>query len=165
MIVDIIKCEDKTADWKVCGILNDAKTAIENVSVNRTNKEGKVFPGFDNIKAGATVECNLWQNPAGKWYMFAPDIKAAPKGSGMTGVKAAQERKGEMIQNALDTKGKGILVASAFRDATLICIEIMRKDPESEPFDTPAIFALHDKIVKWYMHSWADAEKSLDIPF
>ena len=63
---------NRNADWKVVSILNAAGDIVENVSVNRTNKKGEVFPGFDDIAVGASVEGQMWQSPAGKLYLFAP---------------------------------------------------------------------------------------------
>lgn len=72
MAHQIVKVESKNADWKVIQILNAAGELVENVSVNRTNKKGEVFPKFDEIAVGASVEGQLWQSPAGKIYLFAP---------------------------------------------------------------------------------------------
>ena len=63
---------DKTKDWKVVSILNAAGEIVENISVNRTNKKGEVFPNFDAITVGASVEGQLWQSSTGKIYLFAP---------------------------------------------------------------------------------------------
>lgn len=68
----ITAVQNKSADWKVVEILNAAGDIVENVSVNRTNKKGEVFPGFDDIQVGATVEGQMWQSPAGKLYLFPP---------------------------------------------------------------------------------------------
>lgn len=76
----ITKVENKNQDWKVVEILNAAGDLISNVSVNRTNKKGEIFPGFDEIVAGAKVEGSLWESPNGKTYLFAPKGgNAAPR--------------------------------------------------------------------------------------
>lgn len=68
----ITAVQNKNNDWKVVEILNAAGDIVENISVNRTNKKGEVFPGFDDIQVGATIEGQMWQSPAGKLYLFAP---------------------------------------------------------------------------------------------
>lgn len=167
MKLHISKCEDKNADWKVVGVLTDANVAIEDVSVNRTNKKGEVFPGFDTIRAGAEVEGTLWQSSTGKYYLFAPDpAKAKPAGA-MAGMKAAQERKAEGIKEAQENKNMSIMIAAAFRDATLILNE-MFPDIGNEPnvdVRLDAAMEMHRRIKDRYIKEWGATEKSLDVPF
>lgn len=96
MAHSIVKVENKTPDWKVVEILNAAGDLITGVSVNRTNKKGEVFPEFDSIVAGAKIEGQLWESPAGKTYLFAPkggrvaprpDMGPASKDAGLAELK------------------------------------------------------------------------------
>lgn len=72
--------ENKSSNWKVCTVMNESGATIENVSVNRKNKKGETFPNFDDIAPGREVEGDLWQSPAGKWYLFAPKAKGQGMG-------------------------------------------------------------------------------------
>lgn len=77
MAHQITAVDNKAKDWKVVSILNAAGDIVENVSINRTNKKGDIFPNFDGIAVGQKIEGQLWQSPAGKMYLFAP--KDSPK--------------------------------------------------------------------------------------
>lgn len=118
--------ETKNKDWKVATLVSVDGVQTENVSINRNDKKtGTVaFPRFDEFAPGAQIEGNLWTSPEGKAYLFAPKPKApagAPRlANNMAGVKAAQERKGEMIEKAQDRKNDAITLSSAMRDATLV---------------------------------------------
>lgn len=73
------KIEKKNNDWYVLSVVNGAGDLVENISVNRTNKKGENFPGFDEIREGEKVEGTLWESPANKLYLFAPKgSKASP---------------------------------------------------------------------------------------
>lgn len=134
MKVYISKVEDKSADWKVVGLLSEDKTAYEGVSVNRVNKKGETFPNFDDIKAQAEVEGDLWKSPADKWYLFAPKKpldrpKFFKPGGGAAAIKKAQETKAENIAVAQERKHDAIARAGAFRDATLVTIASLKDTP------------------------------------
>lgn len=146
----VVKVEDKAPDWKVIDIEISPGVFEHNVSVNRTNKKGEIFPGFDDIKEGAMVSGNRWQSNAGKPYLFAPDPLAAPGGGGsMRGggnraaIKAAQEFKTASIDRAQDRREVGVKVAGAMRDATLIAIAALK----DQPFPTDAEFK--EELRKW----------------
>lgn len=66
------KIDKKSEDWKILSVVNGAGDLVENVSVNRINKKGENFPGFDEIREGEKVDGNLWESPANKLYLFAP---------------------------------------------------------------------------------------------
>jgi hypothetical protein len=72
MAHQITSVTKKNNDWIVVSILNAAGEIVENVSVNRTNKKGEVFPGFDDIAVGNQVAGQLWRSPKGAMYLFAP---------------------------------------------------------------------------------------------
>lgn len=158
---------DKNNDWKVVTLEMGPGSYQEEVSVNRTNKKGEVFPNFDNIKAGNIVEGELWQSPTGKWYLFAP--KPKPVGGnkgGAPGVKAAQERKGEMIEKAQETKSRAIQIASSFRDSTMLVIEFCRNSSfETIEEKEEYMRRKHEELTKWYIKSWDKSELAADVPF
>ena len=165
MIYKIDWIETKGEGWKVATLIEaieNGKTLTE-VSINKTDKKtGQVaFAKFDELQPGAIIEGDYWANPQGKGYLFAPKPKApagAPKNN-MAGVKAAQERKGEMIEKSQETKARGIQVSCAFRDATLIVVEMLKSDPQLD------VKEAHKNIRNWYMKEWEMAEQSLDKPF
>lgn len=116
----IKSAENKSIDWKVVTTISPDGYETPNVSVNRKNKNGEVFPNFDGVVEGATIDATVWKSPAGKWYMFAP--KTASNGSnfankGPSSIKAAQERKAEMIEKAQDRKSESIAYFNAVNSA------------------------------------------------
>ena len=119
--VNIEWTENKSNDWRICTIKEGSQT-ITDVSVNRVNKKGETFPNFDGIIPGAEIECEIWKSPAGKTYMFAPRPQVGPKAGGM-GIKAAQERKAEMIEKAQDRKSESI----AYFNSVNCAIELVGK--------------------------------------
>lgn len=154
--------EDKNADWKVVSLEMSEGNFQEDVSVNRTNKKGEVFPNFDGIQVNATVEGELWQSSGGKWYLFAPRPKPAPSaaGGGMRGVAAAQTRKREDIAAAQENKSHAIKVASAMRDATLLIGSMGYKFETAEE-----MWEMHKIIRSRYIKEWDATEKAVDVPF
>ena len=118
-------CENKSPDWKIA-TLNDGSAMITEVSINRNDKKtGKVaFEKFDDIMPGFDVEGELWKSPAGKNYLFAPRPQSAPRTGGAgVGIKAAQERKAEMIEKAQDRKSESI----AYFNSVNCAIELVSK--------------------------------------
>lgn len=170
--------ENKNDGWKVCSIkeIVEGGRTYEDVSINRTDKKGRTFPNFDGIAPGATISGNIWQSVAGKYTLFAPDPAGSTGGGGTParstsgpasgggaprGVAAAQERKKEGIREAQENKGRGVMVASAFRDATLIMTSLTMYQEL-----TPGEWQIeHEKWRQWYMADWKETEKSLDVPF
>lgn len=177
MIYEILWVENKKDDWKIASLRESIEGGLEitDVSINKVDKKGRSFPGWDSITPGATVTGNLWQNPANQKYtLFAPDLPkpagtppaGAPRpattgGGGMRGVAAAQERKTAMIKDAQENKGRGMMVAGAFRDATLILIN--HTEYATMTFEESKAF--HKRIRDWYMAEYKSALESLDVPF
>jgi hypothetical protein len=170
MLFDVEWVESKSADWKIVSVKDINGIAHTDVSVNRVNKSGEAFPGFEAIVVGAKFEADLWANPAGKKYLFAPKPQGANRGGGAPRsavITAAQDRKAGDIKNAQDNKERAIMVASAMRDATIIMSDFFMEDvAQSEPHERmEAIKATHKMIREWYLGEWAKVEKSLDVPF
>lgn len=159
MKIHIVKVEDKSSDWKVVGLLNDKNEAIEQASINRMDKKtGKEFPNFDAIKPGADIEASLWANAMGKWYVFPPR-EEKPRGGAFRAspgaITKAQETKAANIEKAQENKQEGIKLASAFRDATLLAIELNKRATfEGEPLGKSELLALHKELREWYMKGW-----------
>lgn len=116
MVYRVIWCENKSPDWKVASIEGVDGTKAENVSINRANKKGEIFPNFDQIVPGTEIEATLWTSTQGKNYLFAPQKpKYAPKSN--ANVLQAQNRKAEMIEASQDAKELGIKTSSTIRMA------------------------------------------------
>lgn len=116
--------EKKNNDWIVASISKgESPDIIENVSINRTNTKGEVFPNFDQIMTGYTLECIVWTSPAGKVYLFAPKvITGASRGTGGANIAKAQEVKAKNIEKAQDNKELGIKTSSTIRMAVDLAI-------------------------------------------
>ena len=123
--VKIEWAEKKSNDWIVASISKgESPDIIENVSINRTNQKGEVFPDFDKIMTGHTLQGTFWTSLKGKHYLFAPKPATGASGGSQRGsaggIKAAQERKETSINKSMDRKEESIALASSMRDATLI---------------------------------------------
>lgn len=140
-------CEVKTPDWKVCTLVVNGSD-VTDVSINRTSQKGDVFPEFDEIQAGRVVKGTFWKSPTGKAYLFAPKEKKG--GMNMSGVKAAQERKSEMITKFADRKEESIALAGAQRDAVLI-VTSLYGELENLPHEDKAE-VIKREILYW--HNW-----------
>ncbi len=157
--------ENKNADWKVAQLIDEAGVKSIDVSVNRTNKKNEVFPNFDGITPGASVEGELWTSAAGKHYLFAPRAQkssgGAYKGNGGASkaqvIEKAQERKEGMIKDAQERKEESI----AFFNATNSAISLLQNDPlfkESgdEEKQRSIVFWRDWFYGEWFKHEAAD---------
>lgn len=149
-------CENKSDDWKVLTLIDGDQT-LDNVSVNRVNKEGEVFPNFDGLVPSTTVKANLWTSKAGKRYLFAPK----PQGGSNKGVKSqviekAMERKETSIGKFQDNKELGIKISATMRDAVLCAIAEHSKPNNIE--------TLESLISKWRKILWFEWDKHTEFP-
>jgi len=120
---NINKLEKKNNDWIIADLTNAQGQTQYGVSINRTSKDGKVFPNFDGLKVGGSVDGNFWASPAGKKYLFAPDeLRGAPQNFKGAGVAKNMERKEQSIEKFQDNKEHSIMVASSFTMAKDILI-------------------------------------------
>lgn len=132
-VVDFV--ENKNPDWKVAQLIGDggAGAKLTDVSINRSNKKGEVFPNFDGITPGASIEGEPWQSAAGKWYLFSPKPEKASGGayrgnggaSKTQAIEKAQDRKEGMIKDAQDRKEESI----AFFNSTNSALQLLSSDP------------------------------------
>lgn len=181
MIFEILWCENKTADWKVCTVKEAIAGGKEytDVSINRKDKSGAVaFPKFDEIAPAFTLEAEYWSNPAGKQYLLAP--KPAPKNDeeviarntapttyvpvkkSFGGASAAMETKKQNIAEAQDNKTLAIKASQTMRDATLISIALFGNESNVTVAEFQDNFT---KIKEWYLKEWANTEKAVNLPF
>lgn len=145
--------ENKNNDWKVCTIKEGNQT-ITDVSVNRTNKKGEVFPNFDGIAPGFEVECEIWKSQTGKTYMFAPKTQTAPRAGG-AGIKAAMVEKAKAIEHSQDRKDNAIQLSSTFRDATLLTQVTI--SAQQGDFDREDIKKVWLEWRSWLLEQFGDA--------
>lgn len=124
------------------------------------------FPNFANLKDGDVVEGDLEikvnGNYTNKTLNPSPTGKpvyGAPRASG-SGIKAAQERKQEMVEKAQDNKELGIKVASTINKAVELAIAEY-SSPENK-------YSLDELVIKWRAFLWNQWEKTSSddmIPF
>ena len=149
----IIWLEVKSPEWKIATLADD-KQQYANVSINKVNKKGEVFPGFDEITNAGTVKGNLWKTPDGsKTYLFAPK----PASTGQTGafkgqqIAKAQEKKAEYIATAQDNKNEGIKMASTIAMATNVVIAILKNE---QIIDESVIKGKIREWREWFVAEW-----------
>ncbi len=102
--------EKKNNDWYVVNLKDEAGEETKEVSINRTAKNGQVFPDFDNLMSGGPVEGEPWTSGAGKNYLFAPKPEGSSKKPNMdrlmekksTQIAEAQSNKAQQIAQAQD---------------------------------------------------------------
>jgi hypothetical protein len=74
--------EVKNKDWYQVSLSKEGVT-IDNVSVNRADNKGRLFPNFDGIMTGCEVEGELWESKMGKHYLYPPKpTSVANQGNG-----------------------------------------------------------------------------------
>lgn len=141
---------DKKGTYVVVN-LKDVETpnlVHDNVSINKFDKNGTVFPNFDNLEKGQTIEGESWQSSTGKWYVYPPKPQGgANRGSGaMTKV---MERKESSISKSMDRKEEGIMTSSTMRDAVLIALAELGNNQDHLNY---ASRILHWR--KWLLDNW-----------
>ena len=101
--------EKKSDDWIIVHTTNENGVVTENVSINRKNQKGEVFPGFDDIAPGSTIEGEPWTSSTGKHYIFAPKPQTNKKPNmdriiekKQQGIAESQARKEQSIAQAQD---------------------------------------------------------------
>ena len=145
--------EVKNTDWKEISLTRESGDKLTEVSVNRTSKKGEVFPNFDNLQAGQTIEGELWQSPAGKWYLFPPRTAKTASGVAYKAqvIEKAVERKEASIGRFQDSKEYSIKVSSTFRAAVDSAIaEYQEQSRVSVTTRTP----LEQLFEKWREYYW-----------
>lgn len=131
----VFKADVKGPDWKVVDLEVGENQFKHNVSVNRTNKQGQIFPNFDAIQAGSMVEGELWDSPAGKSYLFAPKPAGAPRTGGggparnNSAIRENMDLKAASIQRQGEKRDLAMKLMGAMRDATLITLESFKNQP------------------------------------
>lgn len=151
MLYQIKSCVDKSKDWKIVSIEGVDGVSASDVSVNRVNKKNEIFPNFDLIQSGKTVEATLWMSPAGKAYLFAPAPFKSQNSASSGGVKAAIAEKSKSIAIAQENKAEGIMLSSTIRMAVDI---VVARGIAGEDIDTASIKAKILNWRKWLVDNW-----------
>lgn len=149
--------ENKTPDWKVASV-SDGGKVYQDVSVNRVNKKGETFPGFDDLKPGTELtDVTVWTSTSNKHYLFTqtkptPGVMGSkPAWAGGGGVKAAQERKAQDIEKAQDRKEESI----AYFNAMNCSINLVKGNlPMESDEDMTTIEANIDHWFKFFYRRW-----------
>ena len=149
--------ENKSPDWRIANVTDLAGVETKDVSINRVNKKGEVFPNWEGVTLEATIEADLWVSTSGKVYLFAPRPQNAPKKGGFNvgAIKEAQTVKREDIQDAQKRKDHSIKVSGAMRDAILIVTTFGTNDWTEEK--------IQSEITKW--RNWILKEHENVEPF
>ena len=147
--------EKKGAGW-IIATLSEGNVQITDVSINKLDKKTNqvVFVNFDTLMPGSDIEGELWRNPAGKAYLFAPKPQA-PVRTGGAGIKAAVEAKARSIEHSQDRKDNSIQLSSTFRDATLLTVASINQ--LDEPMNPDEIKKAWLNWRKWLMEQFGDA--------
>ena len=155
----IIWLEVKSPEWKIATLTDDT-AQYANVSINKVNKKGEVFPNFDEISNGGSIKGNLWQSPKGAYYLFAPKLAVAGQTGAFKGqqIAKAQEKKAEYIATAQDNKNEGIKIASTISMAVTIVIATLK---EEKIIDEGVI---KGEIAKWRRWLWFQWDNVKDFP-
>ena len=154
----VIWLEVKSPDWKVA-TLSDDQQQYANVSINKVNKKGEVFPGFDEITNAGTVKGNMWQSPQGKYYLFAPKLVVAGQTGAFKGqqIAKAQEKKAEYIATAQDNKNEGIKIASTISMATNVVIATLKGE---QIIDESVIKGKIREWRNWFLAEWDSIDQA-----
>ena len=151
----IFLLENKSPEWKIA-TLSDDQQQYANVSINKVNKKGEVFPDFDQISNGGVVKGNMWTSPTGKYYLFAPKVGVAGQSGGgfKSGIKEAQATKRKDIETAQENRGQGVRISATMRDAVLISTTLAQGSIQDESVLKGRIL----EIRQWLWQHWDDPE-------
>lgn len=147
--------------------------AIAMLKGNEVYENVTVFgshPGFIDLKVGAFIECELEANDYnGKKGWKAKALVSAPKWAGAKTNKTAEinkamDKKVESIKEAQENRAEGVKVASTFRDATLITVELARTADIVPEDKEDYLKAKWQEIRNWLWQNW-DVDSSQMPPF
>lgn len=151
--------KDKLKELKLRDVYNGEE--IDAV-IWKTDKDGKIFPGYDLIVNGGEVEGNLWTNPKnGSKTLYPPDPKRTT-GAAKPNITKAMETKRENIAEAQGRKESSIEMAATARDATLLTVEWAKG--ELACGTPPSTAQMKEKWLEW--RTWLTHQfGSANIPF
>lgn len=154
----VIKAESKSPDWKVCTLERIDGTVVENVTINRNDKKGALFPNFDALLTGYEFEGNEWTSTQGRTYLFPPKIASGRTFTPKPRVdfKEAQDRKAGYIKEAQERKDNSI----AFFNATNSAIAVTQHmtNPANVEEKRQEIIEWRD----WFLQEWDSFNQEID---
>lgn len=153
--------EKKSDTWKVATVEVEGQT-YKDVSINRTDKNGRLFPNFDGLAAGMEIEGTLYTNKmSGKHSIYPPreqtNAGGAYRGSGKPSIVQAMQKKDESIAKFQGNKEESIKISSTMRDAVLLAIAEF--DKELHPASR-----LEERIKYYREWLWKEWEGHKDYP-
>ena len=158
--------EKKDENWIVASLTRESGDKLTEVSINRTSKKGEAFPNFDSLQAGQTIEGQLWQSQAGKWYLFPPSVAKQGQGGAYKAqvIEKAMDKKNEAIGRFQDSKEYSIKVSSTFRAAVDSAIAEWQDSRRASISATGA--SIEKLFEKWRGFYWMnfDVEEGKDYP-
>lgn len=127
-----------------------------------------MWEGFEGLVVGANLDGELvvkgsftnfkLRAEPGRPKFMGGGVKAAEAIA--VNVKEAQERTHENVKEAATDKKSAIKLAAAMRDATTIALAASIPFPTDEEFKAEFI-----RWRDWYLKTWSETEKMLDVPF
>lgn len=161
--------EKKGEDW----VLASLESGEKDVSINRTSKKGEVFPNFDTLTPGMSVEGELWQSGAGKWYLFPPrpETNATGANRGQGGafkqkmIEDSMNKKNESITRFQGQKEESIKQMSAQRDAVLIVTTFYKDRIGNDPILEGEMDSIIKKKITEYRDWFLSHEFGETLPF
>lgn len=148
--------EVKNPDWKIASLKDENGIGFTEVSINRTNKKGEVFPNFDDIQAGRETQGEIWRSDAGKVYLFAPKPQTTQGGAnrGSGAINKAMDKKAENIAIAQDNKEHAIKEASSMTNAVNLALAEYGTFSGEEHL-RPTLEFLITKYRTWILNHWS----------
>ncbi len=151
MKYSIIWSEKKNNDWMVATLRNEAGIEYKDVSINRQNKKGEVFPLFDSVMTGHTIEGEYWETPdKSKKYLFPPKVATTRSFGGSGAINKAMEKKDASIARFQDNKEFSIKESASMRDAVQLAIAERELQPVPEDLEV-----LIKKWRKFILDNWS----------
>lgn len=132
---------------------------VVEASIWRDQKDGSIFPNFENLKGGDVVEGNLWTSPAGKASLYPPKASSGSSPRSTNFPAKMMEKKAEQIEHSQDRKEQAIMVASSFSSATQILVALIEKD---DSYKVPDLWKEKwIEIRHWLIKNWNNTEKKM----
>lgn len=136
------KTSAKGTNYKIITIKDETGAIFDSVST------------FDPVELGGEYDGEIVHN--GQYKNFK--LKTEAKRSQPSGIKAAQERKQEMIEKSQESKDVSIKLSSTVRDATLITVaQFTGQNFTDEEFETR-----WKKWRNWLLDNWGNYQDAID---
>lgn len=151
--------ENKTPEWKIASLTNEAGMKYLDVSINKKDKNNLEFPNFDNLKAGDSIYGEYWEKPDGsKKYLYPPRQEktqgGAPRGFGGGIGKQMMEQKKEDIKESQGRKDHSIKESGSMRDSVQLALAEFHVY-EGEENLRPTLDFLVKKWRKFLLDNWS----------